>query len=99
MKTSIFSRTIKICAILAMGISINSVSAVSAGAQSNSGAAKLHMLLRSHTSVGQRVTQDVKNATGDPHIQVIDRRHTFGEVYRCSYSYRGNPRYRILVCD
>ena len=77
------------------------VSAAPAQAQyiTQQGAARLNFLLNTHVYAGQRVTQDVRNATGDPNIIVVDRRHTFGETYRCSYAYRGNPRYRYLVCD
>ncbi len=88
----------KIIPAVAIAASVLASTAISANA-AQSGAAQLHILLNSHVYMGQRFTQAAKNATGDPYIRVVDRRHTFGEVYRCSFSYRGNPRYRYVVCD
>lgn len=88
----------KIIPSLAIAASLLASSSLSATA-AQSGAVQLKKLLTSHVYTGQRFTQAAKNATGDPHIQVVDRRHTFGEVYRCSFSFRGNPRYRYVVCD
>ncbi|MGB7285452.1 MAG: hypothetical protein WBC71_00805 [Salaquimonas sp.] len=97
MKTSIKSASATTMS-LAIGFAILASSAMSASA-AQSGAAQLRALMNSHVYMGQRFTQAARNATGDPHIQVIDRRHTFGEVYRCSYMFRGNPRYRYVECD
>ena len=60
----------------------------------SSGAAKLKRLMRPH-HVRTPITQDVRNATGDPNIVVFD--HRIGSVFRCSYiTYQGK---RALQCD
>lgn len=86
-------------AIASAAIAIATLAAATSTASAMTGPEQLHILLNSHVYTGQRVTQAVKNATGDPYIHVIDRRYTFGEVYRCSFTFRGNPRRRIMVCD
>ena len=60
-------------------------------------AAELQKLLRPHAFYGQRVTDAIRAATGDPNIVVIDRRSQWGEIYSCNYTnLRGK---RALVCD
>jgi hypothetical protein len=62
-----------------------------------SGEQKLKKLLLPHAYYGQRVTDDVRAATGDPNIVVFDRRHIWGEIYSCNYiTYNGK---RAMVCD
>lgn len=61
---------------------------------------KLQKLLRPHAYYGGHVTDDIRAATGDPNIQVIDRRSRWGEIYSCNYVYlQGSGRGRTLVCD
>ena len=61
---------------------------------------KLQALLRPHVYMGGIITPDIKAATGDPNIPVIDRRYEFGAVYTCNYQYlRGRFQGRTLVCD
>lgn len=62
-----------------------------------SGREKLKRLLRPHSRFGNIITQDVRDATGDPNIVVFDQRGGRSGVYRCSYlTYRGK---RALQCD
>ena len=63
-----------------------------------SGREKLKRLLRPHSRRGNIITQDVRDATGDPNIVVFDQRGGGGgDVYRCSYlTYHGK---RALQCD
>jgi hypothetical protein len=61
---------------------------------------KLYKLLRPHFYYGGHVTPDIKAATGDPNIPVIDRRWKWGEVYTCNYIFlEGGQRRRALLCD
>jgi hypothetical protein len=61
---------------------------------------KLYKLLRPHFYYGGHVTPDIKAATGDPNIPVIDRRWRWGEVYSCNYIFlEGGRRRRALLCD
>ncbi len=65
-----------------------------------SGKEKLAKLLRPHAFFGERITDDVRAATGDPDITVIDRRVQWGEIYSCNYIFlSGGQRNRALVCD
>ncbi|MGI9399693.1 MAG: hypothetical protein ACR2O0_00440 [Rhizobiaceae bacterium] len=60
---------------------------------------KLQKLLRPHAYYGGRITDDIRAATGNPNIPVIDRRGTWGEIYSCNYVFmRGNQQGRTLVC-
>jgi hypothetical protein len=69
-------------------------------AHAETGAQKLDKLLRPHAFLGQRVTDDVRAATGEPNIIVIDRRWIWGEIYSCNYQFLGpNRTRRALVCD
>ena len=60
------------------------------------GKRQLKRLMRPHVGIIP-VTRAARAATGDPNIQVIDRRYSWDDVYTCSYMYRGNRR--LLVCD
>ncbi|GIL02061.1 MAG: hypothetical protein BroJett030_19600 [Alphaproteobacteria bacterium] len=61
---------------------------------------KLQRLLRPHAYFGDRVTDDIRAATGDPNIAVIDRRWRWGEIYSCNYVFmHGRHRGRTLVCE
>jgi hypothetical protein len=63
-------------------------------------AQKLQKLLRPHAFYGERVTADIRAATGDPNIIVQDRRWRWGEIYTCNYIYlQGGGRGRALVCE
>lgn len=69
----------------------------SASAYVMSGEQKLKKLLLPHAYYGQIVTDDIRAATGDPNIVVLDRRHIWGEIYTCNYfTYQGK---RALQCD
>ena len=62
-----------------------------------SGKQKLKRLMRPHSRWGNPITQDVRDATGDPDIVVLDRRGGSDDVYRCSYiTLQGK---RALTCD
>jgi hypothetical protein len=61
---------------------------------------KLQKLLRPHFYYGGHITPDIKAATGQPDIPVIDRRWQWGEVYSCNYIFLdGRFRGRALLCD
>jgi hypothetical protein len=61
---------------------------------------KLKKLLLPHAWYGERVTDDIRRATGDPDIPVIDRRWQWGEIYSCNYVFlKGRQRGRALVCE
>ena len=61
---------------------------------------KLQRLLRPHAYYGGHVTDDIRAATGDPKIPVIDRRWRWGEIYTCNYQYlQGYKRGRALICE
>jgi hypothetical protein len=82
---------------LAIAGAVLAGAAGSASAYVASGEQKLKKLLLPHAYYGQRVTDDVRAATGDPNIVVFDRRHTWGEIYSCNYiTYHGK---RAMVCD
>lgn len=62
-----------------------------------SGKQKLKRLMRPHSRWGNPITQDVRDATGDPNIVVLDRRGGSDDVYRCSFiTLQGK---RALTCD
>lgn len=60
---------------------------------------QLEKLLRPHFFFGDRVSDAVRAATGDPNISVIDRRFEFGEVYECNFQFWGLRKQRVMVCD
>ncbi len=61
---------------------------------------KLQKLLLPHAYYGGHVTDDIRRATGDPNIPVIDRRWQWGEIYTCNYVFlQGRGRGRALVCE
>ena len=74
------------------------ISAVSANA-TKSGAEQLRELMRPHAYIGGGVSQAARVATGNPNILVLDRRHSIGDIYSCTYTFRINPQRRILECD
>ncbi len=62
-----------------------------------SGAAKLKRLMRPHFGRYLPITQDIRDATGDPDIVVFDRRGLRSELYTCTFiTYRGK---RAMTCD
>ncbi|MEP0942362.1 MAG: hypothetical protein ABJH63_11910 [Rhizobiaceae bacterium] len=63
------------------------------------GKQRLNRLFRPHFRVGNPITQSVRNATGDPNIQVIDRRgFSLNRMYSCNYFFlRKNQR--VLKCQ
>ena len=61
-----------------------------------SGAHKLRQILESHVYYGLPVTREMRAATGDANIMVIERRQ-YGRVSKCSYLYRGDRRQ--LLCN
>jgi hypothetical protein len=58
---------------------------------------QLQYALGSHIYLGQRITDAMRAATGDPNISVIDKRYIYGDVYSCNYQFWGSRR--VLVCD
>ena len=58
---------------------------------------KLQEVLDTHIWLGDRITDAMRAATGDPNIPVVDRRSRYGDVYLCHFAFWG-PR-RILICD
>lgn len=58
---------------------------------------QLQYALGSHIYLGQRITDAMRAATGDPNISVIDKRYRYGDVYSCNYQFWGSRR--VLVCD
>ncbi len=60
-------------------------------------AAELQRILGSHAWYGERVSNAVRAATGDPNITVIDRRWEWGEIYSCNYHFMQGKR--VLICD
>ena len=66
---------------------------------SGSPSQKLERLLQTHFFRGGVITPDIKAATGDPNIPVIDRRK-YGDFASCSFRYEGGRyRGRVLYCE
>ena len=64
-----------------------------------SGKQRLRRLFRPHTRSGNPITQSVRDATGDPNIQVLDyRSFDPSEYYTCSY-YNLRKGKRVLRCE
>ena len=63
------------------------------------GKQRLRRLFRPHYRLGNPITQSVRNATGDPNIQVVDRR-TFSStrLFSCSY-FNLRKGQRVLKCE
>lgn len=60
---------------------------------------KLHRLFLPHLFYGGVITPDIKAATGDPNIPVIDWRK-FGDISTCNYIYQRGPfEGRVLMCQ
>lgn len=60
---------------------------------------KLEILLHQHLFRGGVITRDIRAATGDPDIPVIDHR-MWGAISSCSYIYqRGYFKGRVLFCQ
>ena len=60
---------------------------------------KLEYLLGNHFFRGEIITPDIKAATGDPNIPVIDHRK-YGDWASCHFRYqRGRRQGRLLYCQ
>lgn len=63
------------------------------------GKQRLRRLFRPHQRIGNPITQSVRDATGDPNIQVLDfRSFNSGEFYSCSY-FNLRKGQRVLRCE
>ena len=88
----------RIASIIAVAAIMAAIPQMSSAA--SRGEAELKRLLGSHFYFGRIITPDVKAATGDPNIPVIDQRRKIGSVASCYYSYRGGyKKGRVLVCQ
>lgn len=64
-----------------------------------SGKQRLRRLMRPHYRFGNPITQSVRNATGNPNIQVVDRRSFDpNELFTCSY-FNLRKGQRVLKCE
>ena len=97
MKSSLLLKIAPPAAAILVGVTLGIVLGFTGSANAASGAEKLKRLLSNHPFTGAPITRDVKAATGDPNIHVIDRRYEFGEIYRCSYMFQQGRR--IMICD
>lgn len=85
-----FARTI----LLAAALAVTTVSAHAA--PSSRDRAALKQIMAGHVWLGSPVGRAARRGTGNPHIQVIDRR-VYGEVSRCSFLVRSGQR--VLLCE